>query len=118
LKDLALSGNPGYVEKRHNDSKAEINNKSGKTIDLPILTLKNNPPLENCVNFFERFFILCGLGRTPQEKTSEYGLDESGWYKMKTEVQSFSTYGINYIDCRCYGSLSIQCVIVSREGSH
>ena len=71
MNDLTLSGNPGYVEKRHNDSKAEINNRSGKTIDLPILTLKNNPPVENYVNFFERFFILGGPGRTPQEKTSE-----------------------------------------------
>ena len=57
LNDLNLSGNPEYMKKRHNDSKAEINNRSGKTTDLPISILKNNPPLENCVIILNVFLF-------------------------------------------------------------
>jgi hypothetical protein len=64
-----ISTCPGIQDmwkKRHNNSKAGVNNRSDRTTDLPILTLKNSPPLENWVHFLNVFLFLAGpegLGR-------------------------------------------------------
>ena len=58
-----ISTCPGIQDmwkKTHNNSKAGINNRSGRTTDLPILTLKNSPPLENWVRFLNTFLFLAG----------------------------------------------------------
>jgi hypothetical protein len=61
LNDLNLSRDPEPVGKRPKNSKAGIiNNKSGRTTDLPILTLKNTPAYSELSAFSERYFIYGG----------------------------------------------------------
>jgi hypothetical protein len=62
-------------KKRHNNSKAGINNRSGRATHLPILTLKNSPPLENWVHFLNVFLFLAGPVGSGQ-KTSYYRPNE------------------------------------------
>ncbi|MGH9989142.1 MAG: hypothetical protein ACREAS_01760 [Nitrososphaera sp.] len=61
------------MEKKTIATEAGTNNKSDKTTDLHILTLKNNLLLRNWVHFLNDFLYLAGpegLGK----KTSKFGL--------------------------------------------
>jgi hypothetical protein len=62
-------------KRRHNNSKAIINNRSGRTSDLAVFTLKNSRLLMNWVHFLN-FFYFRRAQRVPAEKPSKLGHSE------------------------------------------